>query len=162
MKKLGIVFVIALLLTGCATEETFETVSDEIAVPAVATPKQIYVALPEESVMPAMECDNGTLYFCQDYDVCMQTIDAGDMQKTIQTISGFASDRLTVLKTKNAVGERYDFSWSTAADLGEQVCRAAIIDDGNFHYILTVAAGADRAKEYNEVWNGLFDSFALY
>lgn len=162
MKKIGIVIVLALALTGCASEETYETVSDEIAVPAVATPKQIYVALPEESVMPAMECDNGTLYFCQDYDVCVQTLDAGDMEKTIQTISGFDSDRLTILKTMSSAGDRYDFSWSTAADLGEQICRAAVIDDGSFHYILTVTANANRAKEYNEVWNGLFDSFVLY
>lgn len=162
MRKLWIVLMIGLFLVGCGAEETYETVADEIDVPAGAVPQQIYMELPEEAVLPAMESDSGTIYFCRDFEVSVQTVEAGDLRKTIQSVSGFEPEKLTVMQTRDSLADRYEFVWTSAAELGEQINRAAILDDGNYHYILTATADADLAKEYGEVWNGLFQSFSLY
>lgn len=162
MRKLWIVLMIMLLLTGCAEEETYETISDEIDIPAAAIPKEIYMELPEEAILPAMESESGTIYFCRDFEVAVQTMESGDLQSTIQRISGFSPDNLTVIKTQDPQMRRYEFVWSTAGEFGEEVNRSAILDDGSFHYVLTATTTAGLAKEYNEVWNGLFESFRIY
>ena len=55
MKRwMGLFFVIC-LLSGCAAEETLETVQDEWMVPAMAHPREISVRLPEDLVMPVLE-----------------------------------------------------------------------------------------------------------
>ena len=51
-----------LLLCGCSIEGTFETVTDEMVLSASAQPREILLTLPEETMLPAMETDNGTLY----------------------------------------------------------------------------------------------------
>jgi len=41
------------------------------------------------------------------------------------------------------------------------VGRAAILDDGSYHYVLSVLAEADRAGEFEQVFRALFESYAL-
>ena len=55
MKKCCLLLVLALLLCGCGAEETFETVADEWAAPAMAQPRQISVRLPDNGVVPVLE-----------------------------------------------------------------------------------------------------------
>jgi hypothetical protein len=44
---------------------------------------------------------------------------------------------------------------------GQLVCRAAVLDDGNYHYCLTAVAPAANAGELSEQWNALFASLRL-
>ena len=44
---------------------------------------------------------------------------------------------------------------------GEQVGRACILDDGSYHYVLSVLAQADRAAELEGVIADLFRSYSL-
>ena len=39
--------------------------------------------------------------------------------------------------------------------------RAAVLDDGRYHYVLTVQADAARSGELTETWNQLFSGFSL-
>ena len=89
MKKILVWLVLALSLAGCGGAEVFETVGDEMVQSVMAEPREIRLTLPEEAVLPAMETDNGTIYICQNYDVSIQTLESGDLEGTIRSVSGF-------------------------------------------------------------------------
>ena len=161
MKKLWLLLVCGMIFVGCGAKETMETVADEPVVPVLAEPREIYVALPDDSVLPAMESDSGTVYFCKDYDISIQTMESGDLRRTVESVSGHSPEDLTVMETAVSDYIRYDFVWTAAGELGQQVCRASILDDGNYHYVLAVMGNEDTAGEYGEIWNGILDSFCL-
>ena len=161
MKKLCWMIALLFLLCGCGAEQTFETVSDEMVLYASAEPREILLTLPEETLLPAMETDNGTLYLCNGYDVAVQTVESGNLDETVRQICGFGSEELTMIQTKAGEYTCYDFVWTAATDLGQQVGRTKILDDAAFHYVLSASAPADHAEEYYEIWNGIFDSFGI-
>ena len=161
MKKLWLILVCGMIFAGCGAEQTMETVADDHVVPVLAEPREIYVALPDDTVLPAMESDSGTVYFCQDYDISIQTMESGDLQRTVEAVSGYRLEELTIMETALADYDRYDFVWSAAGELGQQVCRASILDDGNYHYVLAVMGNENTAGEYGEIWSGILDSFCL-
>ena len=161
MKKLWILVMMALLLCGCVAEETFETVGDEMVQPVIAQQRQIQLRLPEETLLPAMETEGKTLYLCKNYDVTVQTLGGGNLDATVRQVSGFSAEDLTVIQTMSGDFVCYEFVWTASGDLGEEVSRAKIIDDGSFHYVLTASAAASRAGELQEIWNGMFETFEL-
>lgn len=161
MKKLWILMITALLLCGCGAEETFESVSDEMVQPVIAQQRQIQLRLPEETLLPAMESEGRTLYLCRNFDVTVQTLNGGDLDATVRQVSGFSVEDLTVMQTMAGDYSCYEFVWTAAGDLGEEVYRAKIMDDGSFHYVLTASAAADRVGELQEIWNGMFETFEL-
>lgn len=161
MKSVWIWAVLALLLTGCTSVETYETVADEPVQSVMAQPSEIKLELPEEAVLPVMESESGILYICRDFDVAVQTLTGGDLKKTIQQVSGYDQEDLTVMQTEAGEWIRYDFVWTSATDGGEQVNRASVLDDGHYHYVVTATADAKLTEEYREIWNGMFESFSL-
>lgn len=160
MKKC-MVFILALLLTGCAAEETFETVADELVQSVSAEVREVVLELPAEAAAPASESESGTLYLCDGYEIALETMEAGDLNATIQSISGYSRDNVTVMETDTGDWKRYEFVWASAGENGDRIGKAAILDDGSYHYVLSVMADADRAEEYEEVWREMFDSFVL-
>ena len=161
MRKLWLLLVCGMIFAGCGAEQTVETVADEAVVQVSAKPREIYAALPDDTVLPAMESDGGTMYFCKDYDISVQTMESGDLRKTVEQVSGYSMEDLTIMETAVSDYIRYDFVWSAAGELGQQVCKACILDDGSYHYVLAVMGNADTAGEYGEIWNGILDSFCL-
>lgn len=159
MKKVWVLMVLLLFLAGCGAQVTMETVADEMIQAASAQQKQIILDLPEEAVLPVMETDNGKLYLCRDYDVQLQTLEGGDLSQTIRTVTGRETEDLTLMQTTSGELTRSEFVWSAAGELGDQLCRAAVLDDGNYHYVLCATILADKAEQYREIWNGLFASF---
>lgn len=161
MKKCVSLLLMAFLLTGCGAEETFETIADEFIREAAAPAAEIHLPLPEEAAVPVSESENGTLYQCGGYDLQVQTLEAGDLDRTLRTISGRGREALMVLETGAAGIKRYDLVWSCMGETGEQVCRGCILDDGNYHYVLTAQADADRAGELEPVWEEIFGSYSV-
>ncbi len=161
MKKFCVLMILALLLCGCDAAETFETVADEMVLQVSAQPQEVVLTLPEDTLLPAMESDSRTLYLCDGYDVAVQTFSGGNLDGTVQQLTGFSREDLTVVQTQAGACACYEFAWTMATDLGEQVGRAMILDDGNFHYTLTCMTDAGDAQEYQEIWNGIFESFGL-
>lgn len=161
MRRICWILALGLILSGCGTAETYETVADEMLLPVMAEPSEIWVALPEDSVMPAMESENGALYICGDYDVAVQTLTAGDLDATVRTVSGYGMDDLTVIQTAAGELDKYEFVWTMAGELGQEIGRATVLDDGNYHYVLSATIDAELISEYQEVWNGIFESFSL-
>lgn len=160
MKKWWLLLMICAMLSGCGAEETFETVADEI-LEVAAVQRQVMVVLPPEAAAPASESDAGTIYICDGYEIMLQTLTGGDLDATLRTVSGYGREELTVVESRQGDYKRYDLVWACAGEEGERIGRGAVLDDGNYHYVLCVLSDADRVQEYEEVWSALFSSYSL-
>ena len=161
MKKLCFIFLAAVLLSGCAAQETFETVSDEFIQPVMVEKRQLLVTLPQEAASPVLEQDGREVYICPDYDIFVETLESGDLNGTIRAVSGYDREDLTVVQTQVEDYQRYDLVWASAGEAGDRLGRAVILDDGNFHYCLSLLGDADSAAQYQGIWQSMFDSAAL-
>ena len=161
MKKTILFVLMALLLGGCGADETIETVSDELVLPVMAQPGEILVDLPGEPALSAMESDTGRVYLAGDYEIYIQTMEAGDLEKTVRSLSGYEKEDLTVMRTQADGVSRYEFVWTCMGEEGELLGRAVVLDDGNYHYTMTVLRNADTTESSQIVWNDVFRSFEL-
>lgn len=150
------------VLTGCSTERDYETVMDTYTEPAPVAAQQIMLQLPPEASMEVFDSSEaGTYYQCDGYEIILQTLEAGDLDKTFKEVTGFSKADLTVMETAQGEMKRYDCVWSAAGEGKEQIGRAAVLDDGNYHYVLTVMADFSKAGALQEAWQGLFDTFTV-
>lgn len=161
MKKSLVFILISLLLCGCAAEETLETVADDLVQPVMAQPREIYAELPGEAAMPAIEGDSGRMYLCDDYEIYIQTMASGDLNATVKSVSGYDREELTVMETEMDGTKRYEFVWASAGEKGERLGRGVILDDGNYHYVMTVLRDAQNTETSQVVWSDVFRSFTL-
>ena len=151
-----------LLLSGCAAQPVFETVSDQLDIPAVAPVRQLQVSLPKEATTPTLQSEeSGKLYLCDGYTLSIQTMEAGDLDATMRSLTGFAREQLTVMETLKHGIKRYDCVWSAAGEGGDQVARAVILDDGNYHYAVTVMADFASAGDLADTWKSILDIVSL-
>ena len=152
-----------LLLSGCGSQETFERVIDTDATPVMMQQScRVSMKLPEEAAVPAMENESaGCIYLCDGYTVCVQTAAAGDLNRTFQENTGFTKDALTVIETQQQGITRYDCVWTAAGEGEEQICRGVILDDGSFHYVVTVMTNASDAERFAQQANAILDSVSL-
>ena len=149
-------------MTGCTATQTVETVGDDWLAPVDAPLGQIKLKLPASATMEASIADEeGRLYLCDGYDLTVQTIDRGDLDRTCKTLCGLHSDRVTMVGLENGDQKRWEWAWTCAGEEGDWVGRAAVIDDGNYHYCLTVMAPAETASGFEAQWTALFTSFAV-
>lgn len=160
MKQLWMAAVLCLVLAGCGAEPTVETISDEILVSAMAQPRQIQVDLPDNAVAPVLESDGEQLYFSEEYQIAVETLSGGDLSATVKALSGCDKEKLTLIKTRQGEIDRYDFVWAAAGEEGDLLGRAAILDDGSYHYCLSVLRPA-TGEDSQIIWQNVFDSFTL-
>ena len=162
MKKILAVLMIAAILCGCGAQETFETVEDLIPVEPVVAPQQFYISLPDEAATPTFQEEKGgELYVCKGYTISKRITDSGDLEKTVKNLSGKEIKELQLIKTQKETFDRYDFVWSAAGEDGLQLGRACILDDGNFHYALSVMAEEETAGELQDTMQEMFASCKL-
>lgn len=162
MKKWWICFCFSFLLTGCAAAETFETVGDELLSPAMAEVGDISLSLPEGASAQAMLTESGDkLYFCDGYTATVQTVSRGDLDRTCRTLCGFGADSLDIVETSSGGWKRWDWVWTAVGEGGDTVGRAAVIDDGNYHYCVSVMSDTGAAGELEAEWTALFRSFSV-
>ena len=161
MKKRWYLLVLCMMLTGCNGTETFETLGkiqhDQIEIPAIAS---VALSLPECAVMETFGGED-KVFDCGEYTLVLQNLQSGDFQTTVERISGFDAERLTIMQSGSADIKRWDWIWTAASDEGELLGRAAVLDDGNYHYCLYILAPAQIATVMYEEWNGIFASFHL-
>ena len=161
MKYFILAWIIACLLSGCGARPAMETISDELVQPAAAVQREVYVELPGEAAVPAMESGSSRYYLCDDYEISVETYPSGDLRSTVQKLCGYVPEDLTVVETRQDGVQRYDFVWAAAGENGERLGRAAILDDGNYHYTLSVLRDADNTEKLQVVWRTVFESFRL-
>ena len=147
-----------LMLCGCGAEETLETVADEWMVPAMAQPREVALRLPEDLAMPVLEEDDRKMYLGEDYEIMVETLESGSLDATLRSLTGYPADRLTVIRTSQNDADRFDFVWTAAGEQGERLGRGAILDDGDYHYCLSVLRDGDETLV---VWQDVFASFSL-
>ena len=162
MKKLVLLSMVAMLLAGCGAQPVFETLG---AVPAQAetvAAQQMLVQLPGDMLTPALQSeDTGTLYICDEFTMSLITLPGGDLERTVRTCTGFSQESLTLMRHGDDTVKRYDLAWSAAGEGALQTCRGVILDDGNYHYVLTVMADAALAGDLADKWQYIFDTFRL-
>ena len=162
MKKIAMVLLLPLLLSGCGAKETLETVADDIPLqPVLAQPAEISVRLPDNAVSPVLESDSEQVYFCEDYEISIETRSSGDLGGTITALTGFDPEKLTIMHTATDGVDRYEFVWVSAGERGDRLGRAVVLDDGSYHYCMTVLRDAENPKMSQVVWSDVFSSFSL-
>ena len=137
-----------------------ETVSDEWLTDTVAPEKELSVQLPANAAKTVLSAEDGAqLYFCGDYILTLQTIASGDLDRSVRSLCGYGAEQLSILQTKHGELKRYDWTWTSAGEGSVQVGRAAVLDDGDYHYCLTVLAEEEACAGLDEQWQTLFRSF---
>lgn len=159
MRKLCMLMLLSMLLSGCG-QKSYETRTAPCGAQESPSPGVISICATDEMLAPVMSTQAGDkLYIADDYEVTLQTMDGGDLDTTLKSCTGFDRERLTVLETQKDGFKRYDCAWTALGEGAESVGRVTILDDGYYHYVLTVT-GADGEK-LSAVWQQLSDSFRV-
>ncbi len=161
MKKLCLLAAVVLMLTGCGKPEDFETMSDMYEIPESVQAQQTSMLLDREAVSIGWEDGEDKIYICDDFCVMVETFSAGDLDATIRNVTGYAKEDLMIMERTASGITSYECVWVSAGEGGDQVGRMLILDDGDYHYALSVMADADKAGDLSETWQLLFDSFAI-
>lgn len=162
MKKCWIIPVIALLLSGCRAKPTFETIPDVCAEVVAQPAQQILVDLPQEAQVPALRSEEGsTLYFCEDYTVMAYTLPAGNMDENLRTTTGYGKEDLRIMQSYAPEGECFVCAWTAAGEGEMLVGNAKIIDDGSYHYVVTVLSPESRSGAAGTQIRAVLDSMRL-
>ena len=159
MKKCCLILVCALLLCGCSSADTFETVADDYAQSVMLEERTVILDVDEDAMV--LQGDTGTIYLCDGYEVTVEILSAGNLGGTFQSLTGFGVDDLTVIQTAASDAARYECVWSAVGEGGDVVGHAVVLDDGLHHYCVTAVAAAEDAAALQETWNELFRSFTL-
>lgn len=162
MKKLCVILGLCLCLAGCGTEDVFETLGqiqhEPNAAPVMGT---VQLTLPESAAKEVFSADENSMYDCGDYMLMLHTLSAGDVSRTVETLSGFSIDKLTVIESQAGAYKRYEWVWTAAGEGGDVLCRATVLDDGNYHYCLCAMAAAPNIGALQAEWNEVFATFTL-
>lgn len=161
MKKCVLMLILPLLLTGCAAQETIETIADPVVEVMAPKPAQISVRLPDGAVAPVLDSDTEQVFSAEDYEIILETLSAGDLDATIQKISGYDRENLTVMETQQGDVTRYEFVWTSIGELGSRLGRGVVLDDGHYHYCLSVLRDDQTQRNTQIVWDDVFESFCL-
>lgn len=163
MKKYCLLLLCSLVLTGCTQAKNYETVMDSQVEQIPAEKMEIVVNLPGEASNTVMSSDSGEkFYFCDGYTLSLRTADSGDLRKTVLDVCGFSPEQLPMVETVQGDAKRYAFVWTSAGENGDQIGRCAILDDGNYHYIVTAMADASVSGDLTDgPWREIFNSFRI-
>lgn len=156
MKRMWIILLICVLLSGCSAAPTYETLGGDIHQAAV-TLKEAVVAVPEGA--KEMACEDGTYWICDSYDLQVQTLPGDDLAATVSALSGLTVEHLTVMTSGNGEMKRYEWVWTAMSEAGQMQCRALVLDDGAYHYCLTAIGPAEQGESLNSQWNDIFTAF---
>lgn len=154
-----LLILMTIMLCGCSTQETFETISDEPVQMVMAQPREISVRLPDNALAPVLESESEQVYMSDDYEIIIETLASGDLNATVRSICGYEKEDLTIMETQWDDVTRYEFVWTAAGEQGERLGRAVVLDDGNHHYCMSVLRDAQAISQV--VWRDVFASFTL-
>ncbi len=160
MKKLLCIFAMLCLLTACGGEKTLETVEDVYA-PQETAPMELSLTLPKEATVQTLSSSAGRLYLCDGFTVTVQTFQGGDLNRTVKETTGYTLDRLTLMETEKENIACYRLSWVSLGEGGDQAARTLILDDGLYHYAVTVMASAEISGTLADTWQEIFASVSL-
>lgn len=162
MKIVLCIVLVLTMLSGCSEPKTFETMSDSYEQPEIPRAGEIFLQLPEDAAKEVLQAAGaGTLYLCDGYTVAVQTLPAGNLDATVREVTGYGRDKVQLWQQPEGELSRYTCVWASAGEGGDQMGKATILDDGSYHYVLSVMACAEDAGELAETWQKLMDSFSI-
>lgn len=163
MKKWLLLMGLAAALAGCARVEqpVMETIGPgSCAQESKTTAGEISVMIPEEAVCEAMAPDEaGKLYTWDNHTLQLQTMDGGDIRKTVRKLTGLDYDDLTVMSYQKGDLTYHKTVWCAAGEDGTLMGRALVADDGAYHYCVSLLSPED--SDSAEVYDRLCASFAV-
>jgi len=161
MKKFCLMFALTMLLCGCGKQD-YEVRAAPCGAEETAAPGVISIYMSDELSAPVMSTPEGDrLYIADHYEVMLQTLAGGDIDATLQSCTGFDSRKLTVIETAEDGLKRYDCAFTSLGEGTQTVGRLTVLDDGNYHYVLTVTADRAYGAEMTAAWQQLSDSFQI-
>ena len=150
------------MLCGCRGQQDYETLSDAYIQPDVPAMGEVTLMIPTSAEVVTVENeDSGKLWLCEDYWVCLLTLSSGDLEETLQTLTGRGKEALDLISLENGQQKRHECVWLSAGESGDQINRAVILDDGNYHYALTLHTAAETAGELTPQWKNITSTFAV-
>ena len=162
MQKMILLLMLCGLLCGCGAQPVFETLGEIPVEGTLAQPQEILVELPGDLLQPVLQSEDlGKLYICDDFTMTLQTLEGGDLEGTLRACTGFGREDLTVISTQLGEVNRYDTAWTATGEGEPQIGRLAILDDGSYHYVLSVMAPSQKSGDLREKWQYLFNTFRL-
>ena len=162
MRRILIAMLCVSLLTGCRSPESYETMTDLYFTPTLPEPAEIAVWLPENAALSVLEDETaGTLYLCDGYTVSVQTMESGDLDATLCAVTGYGKKELHGIGWRRDGISRYECAWASAGEGGDQVGRTVVLDDGNYHYVVTVMGQAELAGAMADTWQTITDSASV-
>jgi hypothetical protein len=161
MKRLVLLIMLVLLLAGCTPAGSFEQLQDVYAPEETPEPAKICLTLPADATAQTLTGSTGRLYFCEGYELIVETLAGGDLDRTLLILTGCEREDLTLLETGSGSEKRWETVWSAVGEGTQQVGRLLIVDDGNYHYCVSVMADALDAGALQESWESLFGSVVL-
>lgn len=160
MKKLWILLMAVALMaaSGCMAPDAYETMNDMYLQGSVPAAGKLTMLLPVEAAALTMEGETGAVYVCDGYTVTLHTCEAGDLEATLRTVTGYDRENLSLMERMDEGMKRYECVFTAAGEGGDQVGRAVILDDGNYHYTMTLLADAAAAGALTDVWQNILSS----
>lgn len=149
------------LLCGCTAVPTFETVNDFYEQGDTGEPASVEYTIPQEEEIQVIRSDSGCIYLCDGYEVAVEILPGGDIKRTMEILTGFGEEALAVMQTGTNQLPRYECAWTSAGEGAQQVGRTVVLDDGGYHYCLTLTALQDEAGALQAVWQEIVHSFGL-
>lgn len=161
MKRFCLVLMLSVVLCGCSQKD-YETRCAACVAEEATAPGIIGIYLPDELSAPVMSTVEGDkLYIADHYEVTLQTLNGGDIDATLKSCTGFDSSNLTVVETVKDGLKRYDSAFTSLGEGAQTVGRLTVLDDGKYHYVLTVTADRAHGVEMTAAWQQLSDSFQV-
>lgn len=162
MKKvIGFVILCAgFALSACSRSTPFETMGSVSQQSNADLKQQIVVALPNGASI-CEENEQEKVYMCDGYTLSVQTMMGGDLNRTLKAITGFPKEELKIIETFENGTKKYSCVWTSAGEQELQVGRSCILDDGFYHYAVTVMAGESKTGKLQSTWENLLGSCRL-
>lgn len=163
MKKwmVGVILLLSVVLCGCSNVKTFEVISDNIVDFPSPTPAKVHLRLPDDATLSVMNGSDGQSYEGDHYQIIVQTYPSEDLSQTLQLITGYSKNQLNVMEVTEDNLNKYLCAWSAVSEEGELVGRCAVLDDGRYHYCLSVLVDAQMSGEIREDIDAIFADYSL-
>ena len=157
---------LALLLSGCAAQYTWETVDDTVPASAEASAPacRLTLAAAEDVLEPVFSDDGRTAVYEQkdgDYEITAQTMRAADRNDIVQRLSGFAPEQIEVVQTQRFGMPEYQFAWYASGEEGGRLCRADVLCDGDWCYAVTFSVKEECGSACDAAAERVFASICL-
>lgn len=159
MKRFVLILALACLLAGCAPAD-YETMADEYLEPEQKAAAEMVAVLPPDATVMTME-GGESIWLCDGFTLSMQTLAAGDLDATLRQVTGYGKDQLAVMTRQSEGLKRHECSWVCAGEGGDQVGRTVILDDGEYHYVLSLLTDAEKVSSLKEDWGRILETVSL-